>query len=749
MPSGPRASLAILSFFHAIILGAAAAILPWAKLTPFAVLAGIVAIGHLTTAALALVGSERRLASWRLTSQASLVFIAYMAYAAIGSGLYCVALYEGVGFAILAAGIAAFLVAVLFTVPLAAWGLAATGGLFPKSRRRGVPNATHAALLVLLVAAFSAAEVGHSARGERRGSERDEDVDRAAFAALEGAAVTGRTGTLPQLFVTAPTTCDRSPRELEGVTAFVTLLRRLPGGKIGVQLSCVQRDDLEGALRAARERIEEDRVAGSALVDVVTRARALPDAGPLLGTVLVRPGIEGVCDGARCLTSWQLFGLDAFTEATAVAALSIEIGLTPEALRKHLGSPKTGFAGLDALTMRTYSVSATGEITPLRHLRGGKRPLEPATLDAAMRDAVAFASASQVSDGRFRYLVDPFNGKVRFDGFSIPRQAGTTLVLCEGASYGPRTKDVARKSLAFLASLEQRHDAASGIVFPKGAKRHAPLGNTALSEIAFLGCRGIVGHDFDATIRRSMAGLLSMQRADGAFEPAWDPQGGVPIQGKDALYAGGQAVLAMVLYEQQTDLEQPAGLREAIDRAMAYYAGPYWNMPIRDFFYLEENWHCLAARAALSSHRNDAYERFCVDYMTMKARFIEGADSGIDEDQIGAYGFGHLFPPHHAATSGYGEALASLIEVKRARGMDTAEDERRMAENLTYLLRHQWRADNCDVCTRNVRVVGGFSENVASPAIRIDFVQHAMSAYLTGGEALGLLPAREARRDGA
>ncbi|HTJ83174.1 MAG TPA: hypothetical protein VL400_15755, partial [Polyangiaceae bacterium] len=350
----------------------------------------------------------------------------------------------------------------------------------------------------------------------------------------------------------------------------------------------------------------------------------------------------------------------------------------------------------------------------------------------------AFASASQVADGRFRYLVDPFNGKVSFDGFSIPRQAGTTLVLCEGSGYGDKTKDVAKKSLGFLASLEQKSGDASGIVFPKGSKRAAQLGSTALSTIAFLACRRVLGDGFDPVIQRSMAGLLAMQRPDGGFAPAWDPQKGAPVLGKDALYAGGQAVLAMVLYE-QTDLDKPAGLREAIDRAMAYYAGPYWGMPLKDFFYLEENWHCLAARVALTSHRNDAYERFCIDYMTMKSRFIQGEDSGIDEDQVGAYGFGHLFPPHHAATSGYGEALASMIQVKRARGMDTREDERRMAENLTYLLRHQWRDDNCDTCTRAVRVVGGFSENVASPAIRIDFVQHAMSAYLHGGEVLGLL----------
>jgi hypothetical protein len=36
-------------------------------------------------------------------------------------------------------------------------------------------------------------------------------------------------------------------------------------------------------------------------------------------------------------------------------------------------------------------------------------------------------------------------------------------------------------------------------------------------------------------------------------------------------------------------------------------------------------------------------------------------------------------------------------------------------------------------------VAGGFSENMGSPHIRIDYVQHAMAAMGHGGRVLGLL----------
>jgi hypothetical protein len=172
---------------------------------------------------------------------------------------------------------------------------------------------------------------------------------------------------------------------------------------------------------------------------------------------------------------------------------------------------------------------------------------------------------------------------------------------------------------------------------------------------------------------------------------------------------------------------------------MRYHASDYWRVPLRDFFYLEENWHCLAARAALATHRRDDYERFCVDYMEMQKRFLQREESGIDAAHVGAYAFGHVLPPHHAAASGLGESLAASIAVKRARGLDTTDDVRVMERVLGYLLRHQWRERDCGPCTRKLRIAGGFSENVASPVIRIDFVQHAMAAMFHGGRAIGLV----------
>jgi len=55
---------------------------------------------------------------------------------------------------------------------------------------------------------------------------------------------------------------------------------------------------------------------------------------------------------------------------------------------------------------------------------------------------------------------------------------------------------------------------------------------------------------------------------------------------------------------------------------------------------------------------------------------------------------------------------------------------------VTFLLRAQWSEAGCYACKRPDQVVGGFSQQLASPSIRIDYVQHAMSAIGHAGELL-------------
>jgi hypothetical protein len=234
-----------------------------------------------------------------------------------------------------------------------------------------------------------------------------------------------------------------------------------------------------------------------------------------------------------------------------------------------------------------------------------------------------------------------------------------------------------------------------------------------------------------------------LQRADGSFHDDIKLPDATPEGEEEALFAAGQAILALTLLVEAARVEPGRGfpapdeLRSAVLRAMTHYANDYWPRALRSLFFLEENWHCLAARDALRSHRHDGYEQLCIDYVAFKSRFIFDAGDVEDPALVGGYGVGPLFPLHVTPAAGFAEALSAAITVKRARGLDTREDESLLARVLGFVLAQQWDEAACFACAGG-GAVGGFSESAAATAIRVDYVQHALAALGHGGALLGM-----------
>jgi hypothetical protein len=172
----PRVSLACLAILHALPFALAAVYLPWPHFSVFTGLAGLLALGHLITAGFAIAGSPRRGLAWRLTSLLALGFLGYFTYAALGSGLYINALYDGVGTALLAASAAAWCVGALFLLPFSLWGIAATGGLLRKPPARGPGGGAAIAAGVVLLGVSLGVHAG-TARGEARVAEQAPAID--------------------------------------------------------------------------------------------------------------------------------------------------------------------------------------------------------------------------------------------------------------------------------------------------------------------------------------------------------------------------------------------------------------------------------------------------------------------------------------------------------------------------------------------------------------------------------------------
>lgn len=770
----PGFMVGLVAATHTAVFGAAAWTLPYEVASSFSLAAGAMALGHGLLAVATWSRRPQARSIWRFMSVAAIAFLGAWAYLATSAGVYLARLYGGLGEGLAVATAAAFTPVVLFTLPFAFWGLAATR---KDSKSRGLKAAAALALIFVgggLVEACASA----APQALDRPDAMDERDPYARAEALGGGLSndaawvdSGARGRKPRLYTMQPVQCER-PLDAEGApdvaSAIVTYLpKQLPekvgqGGASRALSACIQADE-DDLLAQVDSFLASEVAAGPIKVDIITARARLDDAHPLVDGLKLRPGLDGACIAGRCLMPWQLVAADQFTKFVPVPFIAdLRVGFDPRALAELLAieDPQaTTVADVTRLETASFWIDASGAAHPLVRGREPMPRVDARTTLAAVAAAEAYILSAQIKDGRFRYKLDPFTGKIDRNNYNMPRQAGTTLALCELGTYEPKVDTVVERSLDFMArrarpeAQSEQSAAASGeaelVFLTKSAKaKKASLGGTALPLIAFAVCRDRVGERFDAFMGGMARALLAMQREDGGFVPLWDRRAHAPLSGPEPLFAEGQVIFALSAMEgilrKRVEQGQPViaswpsaeRLHEAVDAAMDHYSGPYWDHALAQFFWIEENWHCLAARASLKHHRHDAYERFCLDYVRYKHRLSLDADSRVSADFLGGYGFGNLIAPHNTGTAGYGEALAAAIAIARARGESTQWMEDDLLAAHTFLLRQQWSAANDFATVRAPLVRGGFSESMSSPVIRIDYVQHAMAALGHGASML-------------
>jgi len=730
----PSKSLALLCVMHAIPLGWAALNLPWQRLSWFTLLIGTLAALHLILAGLAL-GRRARATSivWQILAAVSLTVLLVMTCVITGSALYLSELYRGIGRAISAALFGIWGLIVLFTVPISTWGLARTR--LPRWTWRRA--ARRAAVGALFVAAAGTIGLGRSARAAALEPAQPETIETALAPVVRNhfARASSRESADDRtLFSAAPVPCAKR-LDAGGLTALVTHLA--PSGT--ASSTCLQADTATALAIALERRLADNAAPASPIkIDVVRGLHSLSRSHPLLDALKIRPALDGVCGAGKCFAPWQLVGLDAFTQYRPLDAVrDASFGCSLAELAKWLGSSQPVSEPLQRIETQSF-IAHAGELVPLVRLRPKRVDADPEAIAGAVRAAEAHILAAQEEQGGFRYLLDPFGrSEPPNDSVNLPRQAGTTLVLCELGRERRPVRNAIRRALSQLASYERTRGQLS---FLSVSKTRAQLGHTALPLVALASCRGNSEHD--ALIGRLARSMLAMQRDDGSFAPEFLLNAGAPRGEHAPLYAAGQAVLALILVDQLAAAEpskllpERAALSAAVRRAMDHYATDYWPSALRSLFFLEENWHCLAARAALTSHRHSEYERFCLDYVAFKSRLILDPSPGVDPEHAGGYSLSNMLPPHSTPTAGFAEALAAAIAVKRASGRDVSSDQALMRRVLQFLMRQQWSDASCFACAPGKEAIGGFSESSSSPLIRIDYVQHAMAALGHGGLAL-------------
>ncbi len=737
-----RIAVGLLSSVQAALFGWAAWALPWQSWTIFSLLSGLLAVLHAATAGAALLRLTVDQTLWKSSSLTGLALLAVVSWQAFTGGAYVASLYGSLGEGLFAAMLAIWGLFVLVTLPTACWALVRTRRAAP---RLGKLPWVGGASLCAVVGIGSGAQVPLA---------RARVVAVPMDAAMTIAQLDVEFDSLPQsgkatgataapVTRRGPAVCKRPPSSDE-LTLVATFERR---DKPGFRSVCRQGTELPQLVTEVGDEIAQHAAKHPVKLDLI-RAVARADRGPAwTHSFDLRPGLDGVCLDRRCFMPWQLLVRGAFLEHRPLDFIGdLKFGTSAREMRRFLlprneKNESNGEYG-DLLRIETHSwIWSDSGLIELNRLRPKDEPVDTQSISAGASAAQNHIVRAQLKSGKFRYLLHPFSGKKQTKSFSLARQAGTLLVLCE---LGERTDAVERtieRGLALMKGLERRGNAFSGLA-QNAKSEEVTAEDSVLPLVAFTQCRSRVGSRFDATIAGLTRFVQRSQRSNGSFAPALTLKDGAPVAGPEPLFAPGQAILALALVEalqrsaELPALPDPESLEEMRLRAMRHVARDHWPAGVYPYFFVEENWHCLAARASLGLRRDEEYERFCTDYVQFKSRLILDEDSRVDSVFVGGYGFGNVIPPHNTATAGFGEALSAAMAVKHARGEDIEADKRLLTSVLRFLLRQQWSQRNCFGCVPDA--LGAVSEHTHSPITRIDFVQHTWAALGHGSEALSL-----------
>lgn len=371
-----------------------------------------------------------------------------------------------------------------------------------------------------------------------------------------------------------------------------------------------------------------------------------------------------------------------------------------------------------------------GEVVPLLRLRRRETVADAMTVREAITDAADYLLRIQKESGRFGYFYNAAKDKF-LRGESYIRQAGTACALLEVyALTGKKAYlDGACRTLEWLAGLckrNKKHD----FIYIKEPDSRVSLGSTSVFLWALATYRRVSGDDkFDETAHKAARFLLFMQREDGSFNTYYDEATDVAHY-KDVKYYPGEATLALAVAADVFDEERY--FEAAMDAYRALSVGCAERRRKRPYYV--DAW-LMKAAAELSKHLKEP--ELAVIYSM--ADTLVGAQEALSVspyiDYRGSFSVKHGYPSGISdAALCEGLAAAYRIAMERSHsGVERYADA--LKKQAVFHLRHRIDYINGHFLPNLKRAYGAFTSSLIHLNVRIDGVQHTISALI------GTLPA--------
>jgi hypothetical protein len=327
------------------------------------------------------------------------------------------------------------------------------------------------------------------------------------------------------------------------------------------------------------------------------------------------------------------------------------------------------------------------------------------------------------ADGRFVYLYRSLED--RDDrAYGWLRHAGTTYALLEAYEEFGTSAYLEKAELALSALRSNLHDDAESLgkyALDTSDEEQQRAGGAGIALVAFAKDAAVTGKRIDLETMRALGRfIMKQQYADGHFRDNADiAKDGEKLR-KEVIYYAGEATLGLMrLYAIDP---QPAYLDSARRAAS-------WVIDVRDVAASEDNqqhdhWLSYALNELYRATGDDSY----LQHAYKIARAIEKKERGKDApepDLVGTFYNGVTTP---AATRL--EALDADIVLSRYAGKPADWLLGAAKDTACHILGQQFDENDAYWLPNPAKAAGGVRESLYVPDVQIDYVQHAMSAWL-------------------
>lgn len=468
-------------------------------------------------------------------------------------------------------------------------------------------------------------------------------------------------------------------------------------------------------------------------VDRVVGSGRLPLENGAVVALSVDPAVQGFMRGDRLLLPDEMLRAGLLAAAPLIPGIhELRFGLDAEGVLERLDG--------DAAPLKRVRVESWLEF------QGAALPLErantplPHTGPDAWRHAAGLGGRyildSVRPDGLFQMEYLPLQDVRPAPGpeYSVPRHAGTAyaLVLLFHATGDARYREAAEAALAWVAT--RLTECGIGTARCVAVDGQATLGASALAAVAMLEYERRTG---SGTWRTEAADLLafiaSLQQADGDFVHFWDVQARRPASLRRVEFYSEEAAFALAMgYNVLGD----ARILHAAERALDHLTGAkYEPFFLGRYLFGTDHWTCIAAEEAWPALPKEAYLDFCLEYMGFMRRlqFRRGASP---PGYAGHYGFSFFVVPHAPNTAALTEAALATYALALHHKRQDDGLRTQIADALDALARDQIRPENAYLMPNPGRAMGGVRLSLVETTVRVDNVQHAVTAWILGSRLL-------------